>query len=129
MIITVLTTIEENTRRPSLPEGVGFTLIEDHGDTMTVKTSEDVTDWAVSQGYLIPPQVRIGHLLVALLDYDEAKYDQMQSAIEADKRLKAAMQDPYVSRTSILLAQMAQMLDLDDGVVDQLFMQAEAMKL
>lgn len=78
---------------------------------------------------VVPSEVRIGHLLVALLDYDEAKYDQMQSAIEADKRLKAAMQDPYVSRTSILLAQMAQMLDLDDGVVDQLFMQAEAMKL
>ena len=107
-----------------MPEGVGFRLIENHGDTMTVQTSEDVTDWAVSQGYLIPPQVRISHLLVALLDYDEAKYDEMQLAIDSNKRLKAAMQDPYVSRTSSLLAQIAQLLELDDATVDQLFIQA-----
>lgn len=132
MIIT-LPTIGTGTQydscRPSLPEGVGFTLIEDHGDTMTVKTSEDVTDWAVSQGYMIPSQVRTGHLLVALLDYDEAKYDAMQSAIESDKRLKAAMQDPYVSRTSTLLAQMAQLLELDDATVDNLFIQAHNIML
>lgn len=78
---------------------------------------------------VVPSEVRIGHLLVALLDHDEAKYDQMQSAIESDKRLRAAIQDPYVSRTSVLLAQMAQLLELDDATVDQLFIQAHGIKL
>lgn len=50
MIITVPVIVEDNTRRPQLPEGVGgYTLVEDHGDTMTVSIQTDMCKDSVSR--------------------------------------------------------------------------------
>lgn len=41
MIITVPTIIENKTRRPRLPDGTSFSLVEDCGDTMIVEIERD----------------------------------------------------------------------------------------
>jgi len=128
-MITVPTTTEDNTRRPTLPEGVGFTLIEDHGDTMTVETSEDVTDWAISQGYMIPQSVTMRQGRLALL---EAGYlDEINAAIAAIpdpvERKKAEIEWEYgstIDRNSALVQAISHKVEMDENEMDELFVQA-----
>lgn len=78
-----------------------------------------------------PPveEVRTGHLMVALLRFDEQAYDQVQAMISQDKLLQAALHDGMVSRQSRLVKKVCAALDLDDAQVDYLFARAARMKL
>jgi hypothetical protein len=58
--VTAPTITQANVRRPSLPEGVGFSLVEDHGDTMTVQIAD--SDWDAVFWYVAPRKERIARV-------------------------------------------------------------------
>jgi hypothetical protein len=102
------------------------------GDNITAEVQGNesaITRWAVENGYMIPQSVRLGHLLVALLDYDESIYDAIMQLQQSDKRVAAAMRDPTVNRNSETLLGVQQAFQMPDAVIDQLFVNAYMMRL
>ena len=129
MIITVPTIIENGTRRADAPDP--HTLVEDMGDTMRVRveSTPEIERWAVEQGYHVPDHVDPGHLMVALLNFDEALFDAIEAAIESDKQVRAAMRASFVSRHSLMLAGFCQQFGVTEEQKNALFVAAYLLRL
>ena len=106
MIVTVSVITESDSRRPNLPEGIGFRLITDHGNAMTIQTSDtpEVEQWAVEQGYIVPARVTSGRFQLALKAKDSAVYAAVRQMIDADEDLRLAAGEPYFNRGSTTIS-------------------------
>ena len=133
MRVTVPTTLINGDYCPDLPESIGWSNPEYSADyttvTVTLPDTPEVEQWAVEQGYHVPDQVDPGHLLVALLHFDEQLFDAIEAAIESDKQVRAAMRSSFVSRHSLVLAGFCQQFGITPEQKDELFRQAYLLKL
>lgn len=119
-----------NPRRPDLPDGIDYQLIEDHGDTMTVSIGERHEHWAVEQGYHVPQSVRTGRFFIALKRRDAQVYAAVRAAIDADEEYQLATTlEPTIRRQSVMLEQMRQAMGLAPEWVDELFREAYLLEL
>jgi hypothetical protein len=102
----------------------------DRGEAISAMKAQypdyEPTEWEPAQ---VPKSVRLGHLLVALLEYDESIYDAIMQLQQSDKRVAAAMRDPTVNRNSETLLGVQQAFQIPDAVIDQLFVNAYLMRL
>ena len=131
MITHVPSITENDTRRADLPAGTSYSLIEDLGDTMRVRLPDipELEQWAVEQGYHVPDHVDPGHLMVALLQFDEELFDAIEAAIESDKQVRAAMRASFVSRHSLMLQGFCQQFGITEEQKDALFVAAYLLRL
>lgn len=132
MIITVPVITEPGRRDADLPEGASLDrIIEDHGDTMTVRIQTDMTDRELVQAIpsYVPDRVDPGHLMVALLNFDEEVFDAIEHAIGTDKAVRAAMRGSFVSRHSLMLQGFCQHLGITEEQKNQLFRAAAVLHL
>lgn len=118
--------------RPHLPEGDSWSLVEDHGDTMTVRISTDdpqaVERWAVENGYLVPVSITPRQARLVLLSF--GLLDQIEGAIAAieDPAQRRAAEIEWefassVSRDHPLVQAFANQLGWSSEQVDQLMIQ------
>jgi len=125
MLIRVPMLTVAGTRRPDLPEGSAYTIVQDDGDAATVNAHHDEIDierWAVERGTHTPASVRTGRLFISLRRNHPDVYLAVINAAQSDGDLDLAIRlEPTISRSSTLLAGLQQALGLSDEWVDNLF--------
>ena len=119
--------------RPDLPEGLSGRDPQYSADyqtvTVTLPDTPEVEQWAVEQGYHVPDHVDPGHLMVALLQFDEQLFDAIEAAIESDKQVRAAMRASFVSRHSLMLQGFCQQFGITEEQKNALFVAAYLLRL
>ena len=133
MRITVPTTVINGDHWPDLPESIGWSDPDYSADyttvTVTLPDTPENEQWAVEQGYHVPDHVDPGHLMVALLNFDEALFDAIEAAIESDRQVRAAMRASFVSRHSLMLQGFCQQFGITEEQKDALFVAAYLLRL
>jgi hypothetical protein len=108
-----------------------FDIYTDRGEAINAIKAEypdfEPPEW---EQPVMPSEVRTGHLLVALYQQDIDTYNQLMQVVDSDPVAKIALQhEPFISRTSTMLAQVQKVLGLSDEYIDSLFYQADILKL
>lgn len=125
----------DDSRRPELPDGIGYRLVSDHGDSMTVEVSDEAEAWAVEQGYHTPTRVTSGRFQLALKAKDPQVYAAVRQMIDSDEDLALAAGEPYFNRNAATIAGLQQHLQasgfdqVTDEWVDELFREAYLLEL
>ena len=127
MIITTAMVEHGGVRRPDLPQGIDFSVVVIDGDRVQVKLQEGSDTQAAERhaaalGLHVPASVRSERFWLALLNLDEALFDQAEALIEQHKAYRvAARQAPTISRNSQTVAAIQQALSVSDETLDAIF--------